>query len=372
MSCIIENYQKVDMSKICFIENYQKVDIAKAYLIENGQAHLLWSGEPNMYVAVGYTGRKVAFSEDGINWTTQEIVMDDGATTVTWITSLCYGNGIFLMSCARYLSGNIMYNWLAYSTDGINYYSTDISYTPVNGSDPTAMAMAYGKGKFVVTVNGVSYYSTNGKDWTQLPMCVGTVKFVNNRFVTSSGKISGIKYYSFDGITWNTVTSNFTDTNFSMADITYLNGKYITAASSYQPVMFYSTDLINWTRKDPPVTYQSHYARGAETNGTIAVLVGATHSSTLETTDGFWVDANLNTGNVTGLKSAYKGYGDSNSAYYYKNIVYHDKFICGMNPMTRSSTYSATDKFAYSLDGKTWTEFTISGVYCAGLVYAGS
>lgn len=386
MSCVIENTAKLDMSKICLKENGQKVDIAKAYLIENGQKHLLWSGALNMFYTVNIVKNspKVAFSSDGINWESHSDITLDGKSTGYYFSGLCYGNGVIVASL-RYRSSNR--TALAYSTDGINYHSTGIEYTCSYDyyPDPRRIDLCYGNGTFLASckcygdVNtSKTFYSKDGKTWTQCREDAYHYKFLNGQFVQADGTLATNRLYSTDGITWGQKTSSSTY-SYYMHDLTYFNGRYVAIVklSSGAGRFAYSSDLESWTTQSTSLPY----AYSAESNDEIAVFVGAAY----DTTDGdLSADACYSTNGVSGTKGTglVQGVnGDSEKGTGpYAHLVYHDGlWLCGRGNIFNDNNNIYND-YAYSYDGKTWTEYEIwftnangtgSGIYCAGIVYAG-
>lgn len=211
------------------------------------------------YVFVGRYGY-IAYSSDGINWTTAKGVDE----SFNWY-GICYGNGKFV---AVGTNGH-----KAYSTDGVNWtinIGANINYTSI----------CYGNGMFVaVSSFGDIEYSTDGIDWHWQLVSKGTsfesVCYGNGKFVAVSG--SSKFAYSSDGVNWNTTSTGgkslynvcygngkfvsngilnniaystngtywiFTTVNGVWRDINYRNGGYVVVGDDGASA--YSTDGINW------------------------------------------------------------------------------------------------------------------------------
>lgn len=154
------------------------------------------------YVAVGINGSygQVAYSSDGLNWNTSDI------SDVLELYGVTYGSDKFV---------TVGHSKLAYSYDGMNWTSTNIGKYNYNGLN----GVAYGNGKFVAV--GVGGYS-------------------NRTFV-----------YSSDGINWAEV-----DIPSSMYAVAYGNGKFVAVGNGYS---FYSSDGVNWTSSNLTGAYSGHY-----------------------------------------------------------------------------------------------------------------
>ena len=185
----------------------------------------------NKYVAVGMYGN-VAYSADGINWTTKQIANADNSFSET-----NYCNGKFIAVG--------MLGCIASSTDGIYWTVKAVGTTYWN-------SITYGNGKYIAVgfhMNGLDLYgdiaySIDGINWTVKTLGSGSwnsITYNNGKYVTvgAYGNIA----YSSDGINWTTKTVG----SSSWGSITYGNGKYI-AMGAYGSIA-YSTDGINWTTK---------------------------------------------------------------------------------------------------------------------------
>jgi hypothetical protein len=135
---------------------------------------------------------KIAYSNDGINWYSTALPIAG-----VWNAS-AYGDGKFVL-----LSKNS--NIFIYSEDGVNW---NIGSMPVSANWKSAV---YGNGKFIAIAENsdIAVYSENGIDWieTKLPVSAywGDIAYGNGMFVAISGgpnNASEIFAYSTDGITW--------------------------------------------------------------------------------------------------------------------------------------------------------------------------
>ena len=185
--------------------------------------------DSGMFVALSNSSGKVAYSTDGINWSTGQPL--PGAT---W-RSVCYGKGMFVAVCTN---GD-----MAYSTDG------EIWQQYTWGVD-NWWSVCYGNGKFVVVASGSSgkiAYSPNGKDWTEaiwsgtenwFSVCYGIGMFI---VVDLSGKIA----YSPNGKDWTEATLSGGIGTWQI--VCYGKGKFIASANNY--LIAYSNNVIDWTVK---------------------------------------------------------------------------------------------------------------------------
>jgi len=305
----------------------------------NGVAQeLCFKNGLGLFIAGGGEYGTVKMSGDGITWASYDMTVD-GATSQNHIMgSLAYGNGIFVAT---------INSKLCYSYDGVNYYTATITTSVTN----SYYQVVFGKGKFVVRGTGATYYSTNGITWTETYVSTaslykpktdgGRLRFVNDKFIyIESGKCE----YSENGVTW--VTKN-APTTAVIYDITYAFGKYV--AVSYGGQFWYSTDLLTWTQVTK-TSGVSISARALEVGNNILVALGYGESSAY--TDGVYLDSSFKQAHVTGLTGA-SSYDNA-----FANVAYHEKFV------TVGRRY-----FAYSIDGKTWTQVVLMESMYA-LIYA--
>lgn len=202
-------------------------------------------------VFVAVAQGRVAYSENGINWT--EIDLQNSGMVCY---SVAFGNGKFVATGAGYKD-------YYYSEDGINWTKGKLPL-------PGTWFVAYGNGRFVTVDNGSNadtvLYSEDGVNWTSTPMTVelesgskwATVRFVNDRFIAlASYQISA---YSKDGVNWTKITlpssTNYQDAAY-YKDIAYGNGKYVAVGKR---AISYSEDGINWTKASAPTTEEGWFS----------------------------------------------------------------------------------------------------------------
>jgi len=160
------------------------------------------------------TGYRVAYSNDGINWT----ISSDRTFNSGGYFPLCdivYGNGTFLLQ----YKVNSEYK-LAYSSDGINWNLSEYQFDDWRN-------ITFAKDKFFAATvdSNVATYSENGINWTNVTITAfGGGVWPNNGFVRAVAYGDG-KYiavgnkegnsfknyaYSTDGVTWTLGTGDFT------------------------------------------------------------------------------------------------------------------------------------------------------------------
>lgn len=147
----------------------------------------------NKFVALDINASAI-YSNDGINWT-----LSPNASSVipAACTSLAYGNG-------KFVATSYNANKIAYSSDGISWSTTNFpNYYYFN-------SVTYGNGKFIIAGKNASnqsllVYSNDGISWTFLTSVQNSptdaISFGNGRFVGNGGGV-----YSDDGITWKIST----------------------------------------------------------------------------------------------------------------------------------------------------------------------
>ncbi|MDR0412004.1 MAG: phage neck protein fibritin, partial [Treponema sp.] len=190
-------------------------------LMENNASYKSIVYGNDKFVAVG--NQAIAYSEDGIDWTTIN-------TSYSNYEFISYLNGKFI------IAGGLV---IACSTDGINWKK-------IITTDGLYLSAAYGNGIFVTVGvfgngNGLIAYSEDGIDWTYVEDLSGSytsVVYGNGVFVAVSeyGEISR----SEDGINWITLSMGYKQ-YYSVA---YGNGVFVAVGSQ---VISYSANGINWT-----------------------------------------------------------------------------------------------------------------------------
>ena len=334
------------------------------------------------FVAVG-SSSSLAYSVDGISWTEGTI----SSTSRSW-TSVCYGNGKFVAVA----NGS---NYFAYSTDGITWTDGKIESLERNWN-----SVCYGNGKFVaVAGNGNRidyfsltdiYYQFSGWDqsgnitinsdttitgiwskkdldysWNTITVSVDSnvpsneVCYGNDKFVVVGGLRVG---YSTNGIDWSINDMGLGSRNW--ISVCYGNDKFVAVSDSSANIA-YSTDGINWTAGSTEGTFIQLYSVCYGNDKFVAVathwsnkIVNGSYKSirdqitSFSSSDGItWtenkistnVDSNNNSRNTAGIHICYG----------------NDKFVV-IWWNTNSNSSLTVNGFAYSYDGITWTEGTIS------------
>ena len=173
----------------------------------------------NKFILIGSAGKlsgygkdclKVAYSTDGINWsTTSKITLND-----TYCSgNIAYGNGTYVE--VLYITITQECRYVAYSTDLTTW--TRKSAMP---SGVVWRNVGYGNNKFVAIGQGVSSnvntnaptnvfaYSTDGITWTKgtfpLSKVYSDIEYCNNVFVVTCTGNNAL--YSYDGINWTSVS----------------------------------------------------------------------------------------------------------------------------------------------------------------------
>ena len=175
-----------------------------------GATKIIYDGPAGQkkFVAVGY-GKEIAYSSDGINWTSATITGPSCA-----FSSVAYGGPsgkeqFIAVSRSKYL---------AHSTDGMNwqvkeylvsfYDIYDIIYEGPVGGKKFVMTTSTVSGTFGTT-NPAVWYSLDGETWTSVEdtplkntgMCIA---YGNGKFV--AGDAEGNIAYSTNGINWSSAT----------------------------------------------------------------------------------------------------------------------------------------------------------------------
>ena len=234
------------------------------------------------FVAVAYNSNYFAYSTNGINWTEGTISESYSFGGIVFcnnqfVSTGCENNNGFLIilystdaiswsisstTYRQYISPSICYGNGKYITGIVNvndfsskilYSDNLISWNKTNESrniDYDWSSVCYGNDKFVAVAENTNYfaYSTDGINWTEgtisgtkrywWSVCYGNSKFVA---VASSTNYFA---YSTDGINWTERTISGTSRNWS--SVCYGNDKYV--AVVYNSNYFaYSMDGINWT-----------------------------------------------------------------------------------------------------------------------------
>lgn len=160
---------------------------------------------------VADVGGTIKYSTDGINWTTT----DSEFTTANKLVLI--GDMFFHF---RTSSSSNSYG-LRYSNDGVNWSQTNITtgYILIYNSIPNMQPICYENGLYVVSIaNSGIYYSTDGINWIQSNLTSGSCSFCydNGIWLATYGYYL---YYSVDGITW--IDISIVGVEMAIRDIMY-------------------------------------------------------------------------------------------------------------------------------------------------------
>ncbi|MDR0551004.1 MAG: hypothetical protein LBG72_03180 [Spirochaetaceae bacterium] len=191
-------------------------------------ADIIFGG--GQFVTAGGNG-VICVSKDGITWEKVPSPFENTA-----ITSLAYGNGIYLAAGG---------GKAATSGDGKNW---TLFTNAVLAEVLTSPRLGFGDGRFIAVEGGGKIaVSSNARDWTRLPD-VGGGAPVSTRPVAANGciavgitkpKYSAVRYW--DGTEWKT---SGVFTIMSIVDMKYINGDF--AAIVEDGGVFLSRDGMNW------------------------------------------------------------------------------------------------------------------------------
>lgn len=348
------------------------------------------------WVAVARESAQAAYSTDGINWTGANL-----GEVADWV-DIAYGNGTFVAiaestsaSALRSVSSNGGATWSLGTLPGAG-----------------ARCIAYGATRFVAVEGSFSNqvsYSTNGVTWVNTTMPANDdstnsnwvdIAYGNGRYVAIAEN-SAMAAYSFDGITW--VKSNL-PLIAEWASVTYGQGLFY--ATTLGDIAASSEDGVVWTQRSSAFASLTITATAKDTNagyvartlpaagfwqdviwdGTQFIAVGHDNVSATRgarSTDGeTWVSVTLPTvsGQFEYTAVAYNGTNQ------YVALINNTRHIASSsNGTTWAGTVnaiptagqwadmvfgngryvavsSAQNRTAYSTDGVTWTNGTISAL----------
>ena len=315
------------------------------------------------FVFVGEGAKQAVYSTDGITWKTAALPSQS-----SW-EGICYGNGKFVASAQ-------VNDYCAYSTDGITWTNAKIERLTGDYGKDSAWSCAYGSGLFVINSYNCNAYwlSTDGINWTRHEFD-GTddwyyVKYGNGKFIiaTSSGlqgKFACLTvpdtYYSFSG--WNKSGT------FNITSDTSITGRW-TQKSKLSVTYSWTNAPTGMTSTVPAKV------TGLMPNETVAVDSKYTNKSAYKDTtnkkyykfSGWNKSGEFNISSNTSISGSWdngttisEGWTNVTNPIFTKtNIDTYDwQALCYGNgrfvAIARSSNV-----YAYSSDGITWTNGTIS------------
>jgi hypothetical protein len=207
-------------------------------------------------------------------------------------------------------------------------------------------AIVFGKGKFVVEVNGQWSTSTDGITWTERTgtlISPTVVAYGANIFLAGAiyqSSTGNHMWYSSDCINW-TDNSVPWGTGADVKSIVYGGGKFVAGGTNGAKVV-YSNDGINWNSTDANVLGTT------DVLGTRRAVLAIAYGNGKYVAGGNFNMAYSNDG-ITWETSETSELGLGE---FYINVITYgkDKFVAGGN----------NGKMAYSSDGVTWTAVTNS------------
>ena len=213
------------------------------------------SGRSPRFVAVGYA---VHTSDDGVNWTRQDVRFDNQAGAVhgngrvfvvgqggkvvmsqdgsRWseiavegeklrgVRAVAY-NGKQFVAVGSAFDG-LLVGVISTSPDGINWTARQAGFARGFG----LVSVTHGEGTFVTVGAGIIGSSSDGITWEKsdfrYPIQLFDVAYGNGRFVATGGR--GSVYSSPDGVTWREGRSGLSDV-FFLHSVTYGDGQFVAA-----------------------------------------------------------------------------------------------------------------------------------------------
>ncbi|MBY3625175.1 hypothetical protein HGO21_37470, partial [Acinetobacter sp. CUI P1] len=171
-------------------------------------------------------------------------IMDQSSTSTGDLSSVAFGNGIFVA---------VGQGSLSTSSNGEDW--------SIKVGSPNLTSIVFANGKFVAIGSSEKavYTSDDGENWTKntLSITPERLKEVNKKFFiwqsvykngTNPPSYNVTLLQSSDGVTWTDTRITSTNAIFgmqSLTDIAYGQKKYVVSANN--AVYYTSTDLINWT-----------------------------------------------------------------------------------------------------------------------------
>ena len=213
------------------------------------------------YIVVGGDYREstnfISYSNDCKSFTAIKPLSGSGST---FFSDLTFGNNILIAT-----KRNGEYNYIARTTDGVNWTIVTISNTSRNW-----YSAVYGANKFVLFSNGYIAYSTDAINWTEKANAITingngcgpgyhSVIYDGQKFwARVNYQLKYCYSYSTDGINWTTTQVSQPWGNGSPS-IYYCNGYSICYTSGNKGFKLYvSNDNI---------TFTEHYSRADASNG---------------------------------------------------------------------------------------------------------
>ena len=203
------------------------------------------AGESN-FVSMNSNGtNQIAYSTDGITWTSASATQDN------WWFGLAYGNGKFVMVARGGVGGNAGNVIINYASE-----SNLSSWTGVTPSqDNNWNAVTYGNGKFVAVsgdgTNQVMYASDSSLgSWTMASEAESNdwrgIAYGNGKFVAVAQDGTNRVMYASDSDVTSWTSASAAEAN-EWKDVAFGDGYFVAVSYTGTNRVMYSTDGINWT-----------------------------------------------------------------------------------------------------------------------------
>ena len=222
------------------------------------------------------TSKGISCTEDnGKTW--NSFTFGDG----TVINDIAYNNRLFVGVGKNGTNGVI-----AYSEDGLNWSTTTIDFI--------LSRIAYGNGKFVATERYLSAYSEDGINWTKVDNDVISsapthLLYENNQYICFNSYAKYI-YYSLDGINWTKVVFDI-----HINDITYGKGKFICTGDTNSGLCYsvYKTEQKALSDAINELYASLEKMSAVESSLSLPIVSATDNGKFLRVIDGVWTAASL-------------------------------------------------------------------------------
>ena len=226
------------------------------------------------------TGSNIYITEDdGESW---ESVKLENAV----LYDMTYGNGMFV--------GVGENNIIAYSSDGLNWTTATIDFT--------LRCITYNDGKFVGVGNNTdktsfSAYSTDGMTWVKIGIIEDGV-YIPKEIIYEKGQYicaygGAFVFSSFDGETWTKITSEKSTTDINA--IVYGKGKFVGHNWSYKSFGYsvYKTEQKTLSDAINELHILLEEMNAVESSVALPIVSATDNGKFLRVVDGVWTDASL-------------------------------------------------------------------------------
>jgi hypothetical protein len=196
-----------------------------------------------IWVAVGSgtANANVAYSYDGVNWTSVTVITEEG-DRVKW------NGNVFV---ATFKTGGVYYSY-----DGINWNAATIT---INNASTKFHAMDWNGLYWLIGTNGSTsgnlslYKSYDGITWSAVSsfanILVSAITWTGTNWIVSGQGSSADTYTSVDTVTWTSIYGNdIPGLGPHVNSIAYNNGVYVAGGSDASgTTLAYSYDTVSWT-----------------------------------------------------------------------------------------------------------------------------